>query len=87
MSITTSVDREKQLTIFTIVGEPSFEDVMDNIKSFHEHPTKNTLWDLRVANLIFPSSSSENLQALVEYAKAHGKCERAARQLLSPQKT
>ena len=72
MFITTYVDQEKQLTIFTIIGAPSFEEAMEKIKAFHEHPTKNTLWDLRSARLMPADSSYENLQSMVKYAGSYG---------------
>jgi hypothetical protein len=50
MPITSRVDEEKQLTIFTGTGELSFDEVRDAITSFYEggHSLK-VLWDLRAA--------------------------------------
>ena len=46
MSITTSVDNDKQLTIHTVTGEASFEEGITTLKQFYEdRPTMNTLWD------------------------------------------
>jgi len=70
MPITTQIDHDKQLTIHTATGEPSFEEGMEAFKLFYEgHPTKNLLWDLRNASLHL--LSSENLEAFVDYAKRH----------------
>ena len=48
MTITRSVDQEKQLTVLTVDGEPSFDDFMTTLRSIYEKcPTKNLLWDFR----------------------------------------
>ncbi|MGD2030114.1 MAG: hypothetical protein PVG86_09280 [Desulfobacterales bacterium] len=70
MAIITKVDYDKQLTIHTATGEPTFEEGMEVFKSFYEkHPTKNLLWDLRGASL--HHLSSEDLESFVYYAKGH----------------
>ena len=50
MPITSRVDEDKQLTIFTGAGDLSFDEVRDAITSFYEgdHSLK-VLWDLRDA--------------------------------------
>ncbi len=71
MTITRSVDQEKQLTIFKVVGKPSFEKLREVIKPFYEkHPTKNLLWDFR--NASFETLSSKNLESFADYVKQHG---------------
>jgi hypothetical protein len=71
MTITRSVDQEKQLTIFIVVGKPSFEETLEVLKPFYEkHPTKNLLWDFR--NASFETLSSKNLEAIADYVKQHG---------------
>ena len=71
MTITRSVDQEKQLTIFMVDGKPSFENIREAIKPFYDqHPTKNLLWDLRNAKL--DDWSSANLEAIADYVKQHG---------------
>jgi ASC-1-like (ASCH) protein len=70
MPIITKVAHDKQLTIHTATGAPSFEEGMEVFKSFYEkHPTKNLLWDLRSASL--HRLSSKDLEAFVDYAKRH----------------
>ena len=70
MPIITKVDHEKQLTIHTATGAPSFEEGMEAFKSFYEkHPTKNLLWDLRSASL--HNLSYRDMEFLVDYAKQH----------------
>ena len=71
MNIKSSVDHAKQLTIFKVVGKPSFENIKELIKPFYEkHPTRNLLWDLRNDRL--ESWSSENLEAIADYVRQHG---------------
>lgn len=70
MPITTQVDHDRQLTIHTVSGNPSFEEGMEVFKSFYEkHPTRNLLWDLRNANL--QQISSKDLEEFVHYVKLH----------------
>jgi hypothetical protein len=71
MPITTSVDNDKQLTTYTVVGEASFEEVMTTIKQFHEvgRQTINVLWDLRKAGLA--RVSSKKTEAMINYIKLH----------------
>ena len=71
MPITTSVDNNKQLTIYTVVGEVSFEEVMTTIKQFHEigQQTINVLWDLHKARLA--RVSSKETEAMMNYIKLH----------------
>ena len=48
MTITRSFDQEKQLTVLTVDGDPSFDDFMTTLRSIYEkYPTKNLLWDFR----------------------------------------
>ena len=50
MPITSQIDEERQLTIFSGTGELSFDEVRNAITSFYEgdHSLK-VLWDLRAA--------------------------------------
>ena len=52
MSITTSIDNDKQLTTHTVMGEISFEEVMTTLRQFWEdQPTMNVLWDFREGSM------------------------------------
>ena len=70
MTITRSVDQEKQLTTFTAVGELSFDKIMATVRPFCEkQPTKNLLWDFR--NAALKSLSSKDIENVVDYVKHH----------------
>ena len=72
MHITRNVDQEKQLTIFSVDGDVTFETAMEALQSFYEeHPTKNLLLDLRNAMLEF--LYYDDLDTLTDYAKQYGK--------------
>lgn len=69
--ITTKADRNSQLTIHTVTGEPSHQEIMDVFTSFYDkHPTKNSLWDIRSASLI--RLSNQDIQFFVDYSLWHG---------------
>jgi len=74
MSITTSVDNDKQLTTHTVIGEVYFEEEMTTLKQFWEgQTTKNALWDFRKASLA--RVSSKETETIMDYIKHHsGKC-------------
>jgi hypothetical protein len=70
MTMTRSVDQEKQLTVFTAVGDLSFDRMMSAIEPFYkEHPTKNVLWDFRKASL--KPLSSQDIENIVNWVKEH----------------
>jgi len=70
MSITTSVDNDKQLTTHTVIGEVSFEEGMTTLKQFWEdRPTMNVLWDYRKGSLA--RVSSVDLERMVDYVTVH----------------
>jgi hypothetical protein len=70
MSITTSVDNDKQLTTHTVIGEVSFEEGMTTLKQFWEdRPTMNVLWDYRKGSLA--RVSSVDLERMVDYVSVH----------------
>jgi len=71
MSITRSVQQEKQLAIFTVSGTPSFEELMEVLKHFYEkHPTRDLLWDLR--NGTIESLYYDELDTLSDYVQQSG---------------
>jgi hypothetical protein len=70
MSITTSVDNDKQLTTHTVIGEVSFEEGMTTLKQFWEdRPTMNVLWDFRKGSLA--RVSSVDFERIVDYVTVH----------------
>jgi hypothetical protein len=70
MPVTTNADHDKQLTIHTVTGEPSFEEGMAAFKQFWEgKPTQNVLWDFRKASLT--RLSSIETEAMIDYIKQH----------------
>ena len=70
MSITTSVDNDKQLTTHTVIGEVSFEEGMTTLKQFWEgQATRNVLWDFRKASLT--CVSVRETEAIMDYIKHH----------------
>ena len=70
MSITTSVDNDKQLTTHTVIGEVSFEEEMTTLKKFWEgQTTRNVMWDFRKASLARVSSGKT--EAIMDYIKHH----------------
>jgi len=61
MPVKTKVDHEKQLTIKTVTGEPSFEDSMAAFRQFYEGElTQKVLWDFRKASFSRISSNHIN---------------------------
>jgi len=47
MPITVQIDKPKNLTVFTVKGVLSFDNVMPMVKAFYDsEPTKNVIWDL-----------------------------------------
>lgn len=53
MPITSKVDKTKNLTIYTLTGELTLDEILDALKSFWEAHTLtvNLLWDARSAKL------------------------------------
>jgi hypothetical protein len=70
MTITSSVDDDKQLTIHTVIGEASFEEGMSTLRQFWEgRPTINVLWDFRKASLA--RVTAEETEETMNYIKRH----------------
>jgi hypothetical protein len=68
MPITSEVDKTKNLTIYTLTGELTLDEIQNAIKSFWEaHAlTLNGLWDARHAKLTnFKSSYMDSITALI----------------------
>ena len=70
MPVTIKVDHDKQLTIHTVTGEPSFEEAMVAFKQFYESKiTQNVLWDFRKASLY--NISSGHIEKILDYVRQH----------------
>ena len=70
MPVTTKANHDKQLTINTVTGEPSFQEGMAAFKKFYEgKTTQNALWDFRKASLA--RVSAKEIKAIFDYIKQH----------------
>jgi hypothetical protein len=68
MPITSKVDKTKNLTIYTLTGELTLDDIQNAIKSFWEahELTLKGLWDARSAKLTkLKSSDMESITACI----------------------
>ena len=65
MAIDINVDRSKQLTIFTGIGELTFDEITESITSFYDsNPTLNALFDLNNASA--NALSANQIRQIVE---------------------
>jgi hypothetical protein len=72
MPITSQTYESKQLTIFTVVGEVYFNELMRAVESFLKgQPTQNVLWDFREA---IPKGLYRlaEVSKIAAFAKDHG---------------
>ena len=70
MLVKTEVDHEKQLTVKTVTGNPSFEESMTAFRQFYEgNLTKKVLWDFRKASLY--RISSNHIEIILDYIRQH----------------
>jgi hypothetical protein len=68
MPITTTIDHDRQLTIHTVTGKPSFEELMTALNRFWEgQPTRNLLWNFSEARLAHISYSET--RKLIDYVR------------------
>jgi hypothetical protein len=68
MSITSHVIDSSDLTVFTVVGEMTFNDQIGVLRGFYEgSPTANVIWDMR--KLEGNRASKEELQDIVAFVK------------------
>ena len=68
MPITSQVDKTKNLTIYTLTGELTVDDIQNAIKSFYKAPelTLKGLWDARSAKLTdLKSSDMESIAVFI----------------------
>ena len=67
MPITSKIDLENDLTIFTAEENPSFEEFMAAVKLFYDgDPTRNVLWNFREGSGW--ELTGEHLKRLSQYA-------------------
>ena len=70
MLVKTEVDHEKQLTVKTVTGNPSFEESMTAFRQFYEgNLTRKVLWDFRKASL--SRISSNHIEIILDYIRQH----------------
>ena len=70
MPVSSSTDDTRSLTIFTVVGELTFEEQMKALRAFYSgSPTANVLWDFRLME--GNRSSSTELVRLFSYIKSN----------------
>jgi hypothetical protein len=53
MSISTEIDKSRKLTVYTVTGQVSLDELLNSLEGFYESPevTLNVLWDGRNAKL------------------------------------
>ena len=66
MAITVQKFEDRDLAIFTAVGELTFSDQMEALRSFYEgSPTLNVIWDLR--NISGHRITADELRRIIAY--------------------
>ena len=53
MPISTEIDKSRKLTVYTVTGQVSLDEILNSLEGFYESPevTLNVLWDGRNAKL------------------------------------
>jgi hypothetical protein len=70
MTISSSYDDKRHLTVFTVKGELTFDEQIATLKDFYGGaPTANVLWDFRAIEGI--RVSSEELHEIILFIKRH----------------
>jgi|GEM_PF-861791 len=81
MAILVARIEERDLTVFTVVGEVNAEQQIEAIRCFYDQgPTKNALWDLR--RLEGPRISSEELRVILDASRHRQEARRGGRTAL-----
>ena len=63
--------RDKDLTLLTVLGDTSFEELMDVIREVYEKfTTKHLIYDF--SHGTFVNASTENIKTILQYVKKHG---------------
>ncbi len=69
MTISTSYDRLRNLTIFTAKGELTYAEQLATLKEFYDgHPTVNVIWDFR--SIEGSRITSEELNRIISFIKS-----------------
>ena len=72
MVIALTLDSGRDLTIFSVKGELTFEEQMEALRQFYESaPTCNVIWDFSL--LEGSRVSSDELREIISFIKRHGK--------------
>jgi hypothetical protein len=70
MSIVINIDKDRDLTQFTVMGEATLDELLTALKQiWEEEPTLFELWDFRAASGV--RVSDEETGAIMEYIKNH----------------
>jgi hypothetical protein len=68
MAILHSLDEDRNLTVFSVQGELSFEEQMAALRRFYDGtPTRNVIWDFRCME--GQRVSSEEMRKIISYIK------------------
>lgn len=68
MAVNTHHNQKKDLTIFTVVGQSSFEEQLHALEQFYSNnPTANEIWDFTQADPV--TITSTEIQKLITYTK------------------
>ena len=79
--IETTVDKNRQLTIQTITGEATFDEIARAIKTYYEGVvTKFVLWDSSQA--LFDKVKASEVEALAAVAKRYSSCRQGGKTAL-----
>lgn len=71
MVISHSTDEGRDLAVFYVKGELSFEEQMATLRRFYDGtPTRNVIWDFR--QMTGHRISSDELREIVSFIKWHG---------------
>ena len=67
MPIDIQIDESKNSTIFTVVGNVSFDDLMNAVKAFYANPTKNALWNYNPQTKSENTFSNDEVEKILKY--------------------
>jgi hypothetical protein len=69
--ISTLIDREKDLTVFTVTGSMTLDDQIAALKEFYDgEPTAKALWDFR--KVAGKRLTFDEIDQLIAFVKRHG---------------
>jgi len=71
MPISSKIDLDNDIMIFTATGKMTFDEAMLEVKKFYDQPTKNVMWDLRnVSDLKFSTEEVIELAGFDQRAES-----------------